>query len=620
MGIVYKALQRGLNRTVALKMIRSAADAGEHELARFRIEAEAVARLRHPNIVQIFEIGDADGQPFFSLEFVDGGTLAQKIAKMPQPPREAAWTVQRLAEAVQYAHEHGIVHRDLKPANVLLTADGGPKISDFGLAKQLDGNSVHTQSGTILGTPSYMAPEQAEGRIAQVGPLSDVYALGAIFYEMLTGLPPFKGSSTWDTLEQVCTRMPVAPSQLQPDVPRALDKICLKCLQKEPEQRYPTAAALAEDLGRWLVGEPVLARPIPAPKQFWSPPRELIEVLVVIPIIVGVLLALLLPQVQKLREEARRITCGNNLHQIFVASHNYHSTYNYFPPGLNVSPNSTSPNGGYWNFPPPIAGPYTSCLAYLLPYIDQDNSYRQIPSTLFDVNTTAGAWAYSYGPWDFQDASLKPSQWNGTGAGYLRAVEAKIATYLCPSDPGRSAPYVADGIWFNAGPNMGLYYDWVHNIPGYGREFGRTNYVGVGGAYGKVPPGDTSFAAWSPFAGIYYDNSRTRLTDIKDGASYTLAFGECLGGLHRDGTREVELSWMGAGWLPTRWGLAAMYGPRGNDNDHHQFQSNHTGGIVTFAWADGSVRGIRPTADYNAFIYASGKADGQAFDCSELDH
>src|SRR5262249_55284606 len=160
-----------------------------------------------------------------------GGTLAQKLAQVPQPPDEAARMVRLLAEAVQYAHKHGIVHRDLKPANVLVAADGTLKITDFGLAK-LQGHSVHTQSGCILGTPSYMAPEQAEGKIDRVGPLSDVYALGAILYEMLTGVPPFKGSSTWETLEQVCTQTPVAPTQLQPNVPHVLENICLRCLQK----------------------------------------------------------------------------------------------------------------------------------------------------------------------------------------------------------------------------------------------------------------------------------------------------------------------------------------------------------------------------------------------------
>ena len=347
----------------------------------------------------------------------------------------------------------------------------------------------------------------------------------------------------------------------------------------------------------------------------------LIELLVVIAII-AMLIGLLLPAVQKVREAAARMQCQNNLKQIALASHNYHDANGAFPPGLNVSPNSQDPNPQY-NFPPPYAGPYTGCLAYLLPYIEQGNVYEELyafDSGLFLPNSTSRAWAYGYGPFDFQDPNVTPSQWNGTGAGYPKAANKSIKTYLCPSAPVVSAPYVADGSWFNANAQLGnqMWFDWVYNIPGYGRELGRTNYLGVGGAYGLVPTSDTGHQPWAPFTGIYYANSSTRFTDITDGTSNTLAFGESLGGLHNDGSREIELSWMGAGWLATCWGLAPIYGPGANDHDHHQFQSKHTGGIVNFAWADGHVSGISQTADYNAFIYASGMADGQGFNPEDL--
>src|SRR5205085_2144889 len=187
---------------------------------------------QHPNIVQIFEVGSFEGLPYFSLEFVDGGPLSKRIAREPQPPRFAAAVSETLARAVQYAHDRGVVHRDLKPANVLLAADGTPKVTDFGLAKKLEEDSGQTQSGQVLGTPSYMAPEQAEGR-SDVGRLADVYALGAVLYDMLTGRPPFAGSSVLDTLEMVRTREPVAPGELAGNVPRDVETVCLKCLQKD---------------------------------------------------------------------------------------------------------------------------------------------------------------------------------------------------------------------------------------------------------------------------------------------------------------------------------------------------------------------------------------------------
>jgi serine/threonine-protein kinase len=267
MGVVYKARQPGLKRVVALKMILAGDHAGERELVRFRTEVEAVARLQHPNIVQIYEVGEDNGLPYFSLEYVDGASLSSRIAGTPQPPREAARIVQLLAVGMAAAHQRGIIHRDLKPANVLVAADGTPKISDFGLAKRLEEDSGQTRSGAVLGTPSYMAPEQAEGRTEDVGTLSDVYSLGAILYEMLTGRAPFKAGSMLDTLEQVKTQEPVAPIQFAPSVPRDLETICLKCLQKDPARRYASAAALADDLGRFLDERPILARPVSLPER-----------------------------------------------------------------------------------------------------------------------------------------------------------------------------------------------------------------------------------------------------------------------------------------------------------------------------------------------------------------
>lgn len=270
MGVVYLARQIRLNRPCALKMILAGEHASSEMGVRFLVEAETVARLRHPNIVQIYAIGDHEGRPFFELEYVESGNLADKLEGTPMAVRDAALLIERLARAMDEAHRLGIVHRDLKPANILIAGDGQPKITDFGLAKSLESASGLTQTESILGTPSYMAPEQAEGRTKQAGPPADIYALGAIFYETLTGRPPFKAATILQTLEQVKNLEPVLPSRLVPGLPRDAETICLKCLEKEPHRRYATALALAEDLARYVRQEPIQARPTPPWERAWK--------------------------------------------------------------------------------------------------------------------------------------------------------------------------------------------------------------------------------------------------------------------------------------------------------------------------------------------------------------
>jgi eukaryotic-like serine/threonine-protein kinase len=264
MGVVYRALQTRANRPVALKMILGEGQGRPDHMERFRIEAESVARLRHPNVVQIYEVGEVQGLPYFSLELLEGGTLADRLGGLPMPPRPAAELLATLARAVQAAHVAGIVHRDLKPQNILFDRDGVPKVTDFGLAKRLDVEDGPTVTADIMGTPAYMAPEQALGKNHQVGPRADVYALGAILYAMLTGRPPLQGSTWRETLLMVPDQEPVSPSRLQPKVPRDLETICLKCLAKEPQRRYGSAEGLADDLARFLDGRPILARRTPA--------------------------------------------------------------------------------------------------------------------------------------------------------------------------------------------------------------------------------------------------------------------------------------------------------------------------------------------------------------------
>jgi serine/threonine protein kinase len=260
MGVVYKAQQIGLKRMIALKMILAGAHASGEQLARFKAEAEAVAKLQHPNIVQVYDTGELDGNPYLALEYVDGGSLEDKLKGQPMPPLQAAMLIEPLARAVHVAHQLQIVHRDLKPANILLTSDGTPKISDFGLAKHMDDSSGWTRTGDIMGTPCYMAPEQAEGKIKKISGATDVYSLGAILYELLTGRPPFLGSSTLETLEQVRSLDPFPVSKFAPNCPRDMETITMKCLEKEPKNRYADGDALADDLKRFLCDEPILAR------------------------------------------------------------------------------------------------------------------------------------------------------------------------------------------------------------------------------------------------------------------------------------------------------------------------------------------------------------------------
>jgi predicted Ser/Thr protein kinase len=269
MGVVYRARQTSLNRTVALKMILSSEHAGEGARLRFLAEAETIAKVQHPGIVQVYAYGTHKDHPYIALEFIDGGSLDRVLAQETLLPRDAARLVAQVAEAIHVAHQAGIIHRDLKPANVLLAnvdrQRGGlkatPKITDFGLSKQINTGEGMTATGVIVGTPSYMAPEQAEGQ-KSVGPAVDIYALGAILYECLTGRPPFKAATPLDTILQAVSDEPIPPQRLQPTTPKDLDTICLKCLRKDPAKRYASAAALAEDLHNWLAGKPITARPV----------------------------------------------------------------------------------------------------------------------------------------------------------------------------------------------------------------------------------------------------------------------------------------------------------------------------------------------------------------------
>jgi serine/threonine-protein kinase len=260
MGIVYRARQLSLGRTVALKLLLRGALSSAADVARFRGEAESAARLDHPLIVSVYEVGTHDEQPYFSMQYIEGTTLARLLADGPLEPLEAARLLAQVARAVQFAHDQGVLHRDLKPSNILIDGEGRPHITDFGLAKRIEAGMSLTRTGAILGTPSYMAPEQAAGNRGEIGPASDVYSLGTILYQMLTGRPPFQAASPVDTVLLVLEQDPLPPRLLNPKADRDLEMIALRCLQKPPGLRYPTAAALAEDLERYVAGEPISAR------------------------------------------------------------------------------------------------------------------------------------------------------------------------------------------------------------------------------------------------------------------------------------------------------------------------------------------------------------------------
>ena len=325
MGVVYRARQVSLNRVVAVKMILTGQLANDEEVKRFRVEAEAAANLQHPHIVAIHEIGEHEGHHYFSMDFIEGKNLAEHVAATPLSALEIARLMKQLAEAVHYAHQRGTLHRDLKPQNVLIDAQGQPHITDFGLAKRWDASAPQgadvsaaaaakkaeagglpsddrgrttdrketrsdissdpisdlrsptsaaegglTQAGAIMGSPSYMAPEQAAARLGEIGPATDVYSLGAILYQLLTGQPPHRGATARETIAKVIDEEPASPRTLKPEVPSDLEVVCLKCLEKRPERRYATARQLAEELGRFLDGEPILAKPAGAPRKIWS--------------------------------------------------------------------------------------------------------------------------------------------------------------------------------------------------------------------------------------------------------------------------------------------------------------------------------------------------------------
>ncbi len=269
MGVVYKARQVSLDRIVAVKMILAEQFATQADLDRFYSEAQAAAQLDHPNIVPVFEVGEYEGQHYFSMGYVDGRSLAARLAKGPLPPREAAELVATVAEAVEYGHRQGVIHRDIKPSNILIDSRGRPRVTDFGVAKRIGSGSDLTATGQVLGTPSYMPPEQAAGQIRAIGPPANVYAFGATLYATLTGRPPFQSATQVETLKQVIEREPVALRQLNAAVPRNLETIVLKCLEKPIPRRYASAQALAEDLRRYLQGRPILARPVGRWEHAW---------------------------------------------------------------------------------------------------------------------------------------------------------------------------------------------------------------------------------------------------------------------------------------------------------------------------------------------------------------
>ena len=269
-GVVYRARQKSLNRTVALKVIGLGQWATEAHLKRFRREAEAAASLNHPCIVPIHEVGERDGCCYFSMNFVEGGQLDQVVRDTPMSTRQAAELIAKVARTVHYAHEHGILHRDIKPGNILLDKHGEPHLTDFGLARLVETESTVTRTNEVLGTPSYMAPEQAVGETKKLTSATDVYGLGAVLYQLLTGHPPFAGRTTYETVKLLLETEPRRPRLLNPKVDRDLSAICLKCLEKEPARRYASAELLAEELDRFCRGEPILARPVGWAERSWN--------------------------------------------------------------------------------------------------------------------------------------------------------------------------------------------------------------------------------------------------------------------------------------------------------------------------------------------------------------
>ncbi len=412
MGVIYKARQAQPRRLVALKMILSAGYANAEQLARFQSEAEAVARIQHPNIVAIHNVSEHQGRPYLALEYVDGGNLAQYLKENELNAKMAAVLVRTLALAISKAHKKGIIHRDLKPANILLSTreesdDGLPfriKVADFGLAKQIEDmasvapGGAHTRTGAIMGTPSYMAPEQAAGKTKGITPATDVYALGAILYELLTGKPPFQGGPTIELLLRVTQDDPPPPRQVRSEIPRDLETICLKCLQKDPTKRYETARDLADDLDRYLNGEAISARPQGMFERFsrWLTKRKEIVYLGIGSLAALCLIAFAIvlnglgagsnqPSqrqpvvntniptstnqtsmnpgvIQKIRAAAAKTTSQNNLKQIGLALHSYHDAHGYLPPPAIYDSKGQ---------------PLLSWRVAILPYVEQDKLYKQ---------------------------------------------------------------------------------------------------------------------------------------------------------------------------------------------------------------------------------------------------
>ncbi len=371
MGVVYRAHDPRLKRQVALKMILSGQLAGADDVRRFRTEAEAAAGLDHPGIVPIFEIGEVDGQHYFTMKLVEGGSLGQAAPRLGKDPRAAAKLMAEVARAVDYAHQRGILHRDLKPANILLDTEGRPHVTDFGLAKRA-GDVGMTASGSVMGTPAYMPPEQAAGNVRTLTAAADVYSLGAMLYDLLAGRPPFKAESVMQTLMDVMEKEPPSVRSFNRAVDRDLETIALKCLQKDPARRYASAAAMADDLERWLDGRSISARRtgFAGSAVRWARKSPAFGVIFGVGLllgiggfcVIGMFIAVALPGFQAAREAARRAQCTNNLKQISIALHNYYEDYDRFPP-----PAVTDAEGK----------PLLSWRVLILPYLDQPELYAR---------------------------------------------------------------------------------------------------------------------------------------------------------------------------------------------------------------------------------------------------